>query len=128
MGFRKTGPNLQSRGPKIPVLKGFRTSGLKIGAPQNRQIQPRQIQPPILGPLSLTTIALSGNFGQPGQTPIGDFFSGCIVQGISGSHANSDDFPWKNPQKSIIISTNGRNTRIMMDFCGFFQGKSSEFA
>ena len=36
--------------------------------------------------------------------------------------------PWKNPQKSLIISTNGRNTRIMMDFCGFFQGKSSEFA
>ena len=31
-------------------------------------------------------------------------------------------------QKSIIISTNGRSTRIMMDFCGFFQGKSSEFA
>ena len=26
-------------------------SGLKIGAPQKRQIQPRRIQPPILGPL-----------------------------------------------------------------------------
>ena len=37
-------------------------------------------------------------------------------------------FLGKNTQKSIIISTNGRNTRIMMDFCGFFQGKSSEFA
>ena len=37
-------------------------------------------------------------------------------------------FVGKNPQKSIIISTNGRNTRIVMDFCGFFQGKSSEFA
>ena len=37
-------------------------------------------------------------------------------------------FLGKNPQKSIIISANGRNTRIMMDFCGFFQGKSSEFA
>ena len=59
---------------------------------------------------------------------LGDFFSGCIVWGISGIHTNSDDFPWKNKQKSIIISTNGRNTRIMMDFCGFFQGKSSEFA
>ena len=36
--------------------------------------------------------------------------------GISGIHANSDDFPWKTPQKSIIIRTNSRNTRIMMDF------------
>ena len=53
----------------------------------------------------------------------GDFFSGCIVQGISGIHANSDDFPWKDPQRSIIIITNGRNTRIMMDFCGFFSRK-----
>ena len=34
---------------------------------------------------------------------LGDFFSGCIVQGISGIHVNSDGFPWKNPQKSIII-------------------------
>ena len=31
------------------------------------------------------------------------FFTGCIVQGIPGIRANSDDFPWKNPQTSIII-------------------------
>ena len=47
---------------------------------------------------------------------VGDFFSGCIILGISGVHANSDDFPWKNPQRSIIISTNGRNTRIYDGF------------
>ena len=29
--------------PKYLILKGFRTSGQKIGAPQKRQIQPRQI-------------------------------------------------------------------------------------
>ena len=46
-------PDFQSRGPQMLVLKGFRTSGLKIGAPQKRQIQPRRIQPPILGPLKL---------------------------------------------------------------------------
>ena len=45
-------PDFQSRGPKILILKGFGTSGRKFGAPQKRQIQPRQIQPPILGPLS----------------------------------------------------------------------------
>ena len=32
--------------------------------------------------------------------------AGAIVQGISGIHANSDDFPWKDPQRSIINSTN----------------------
>ena len=36
-------PNFQSRDPQIPFLKGFGTSGRKIGAPQKRQIQPRQI-------------------------------------------------------------------------------------
>ena len=45
-------PDFQSRGPKIVVLKGLGTSGRKIGAPQKRQIQPRRIQPPILGPLT----------------------------------------------------------------------------
>ena len=42
-------PDLQSRGPIILILKGFGASGLKIGAPRKRQIQPRRIQPPILG-------------------------------------------------------------------------------
>ena len=42
-------------------------------------------------------------------------------------HANSDDFPWKNPQKSIIIRVFRPFVLIVMDFCGFFQGKSSEF-
>ena len=32
-------------------LKGFGTSGRKIGVRQKRHIQPRRIQPPILGPL-----------------------------------------------------------------------------
>ena len=44
-------PDFQFRGPKILVLKGFGTSGRKIGAPQKRQIQPRRIQAAILGPL-----------------------------------------------------------------------------
>ena len=38
--------------PKYLCLKGFGTSGRKIGAPQKRQIQPRRIWPPICGPLS----------------------------------------------------------------------------
>ena len=37
--------------PKYLFLKGLRTSGRKIGAPQKRQIQPRRIWPPICGPL-----------------------------------------------------------------------------
>ena len=35
------------------ILKGFGTSGLKIGAPQKRQIRPRRIQPPIPDPLTM---------------------------------------------------------------------------
>ena len=46
-------PDFQSRVPKNACFKGFGNSGLKIGAPQKRQIQPRRIQPPILGPLNL---------------------------------------------------------------------------
>ena len=38
-------------------------------------------------------------------------------------HANSDDFPWKNPQKSIIIRVFRPFVLIMMDFCGFFPRK-----
>ena len=45
------GPDFQSRGSKILILKGFGASGRKIGAPQKRENQPRRIQPPILGPL-----------------------------------------------------------------------------
>ena len=37
--------------PKYLFLKGFGTSGRKIGAPQKCQIPPRQIWPPICGPL-----------------------------------------------------------------------------
>ena len=37
--------------PKHLFWKGLGTSGRKIGAPQKRQIQPRQIWPPICGPL-----------------------------------------------------------------------------
>ena len=36
--------------PKYLFLKGFGTSGRKMGAPQKRQIQPRRIWPPICGP------------------------------------------------------------------------------
>ena len=62
--------------------------------------------------------------------------SSCFGDFFSGWHCKREyrefmriltTFLGKNPQKSIIISTNGRNTRIMMDFCGIFQGKSSEF-
>ena len=44
--------DFQSRGPKILIFKGFGTSGRKIDSPQTREIQPRRIQPPILGPLT----------------------------------------------------------------------------
>ena len=44
--------DFQSRGPQLFILKGLGSSGLKIGAPQKREIQPRRIQPPILGPLT----------------------------------------------------------------------------
>ena len=44
-------PDFPSRGLKMLVLKGFGTSGRKIGEAQKRQIQPRRIQPPILGHL-----------------------------------------------------------------------------
>ena len=46
------------------------------------------------------------------ENNVGDFFTRCTVLGISGIHANSDDFPWKNPQKSIILRTNSRNTEL----------------
>ena len=39
--------------PKYLFLKGFGTSGRKIGAPQKRQIQPRRIWPPICGNLPI---------------------------------------------------------------------------
>ena len=60
-------------------------------------------------------------------TSIGDFFSGSIVLGISRVHANSDDIPWENPQKSIIIRVFRPSVRIMMDLCGLSIGMSSEF-
>ena len=45
-----------------------------------------------------TSWNLPGNISR-----IGDFFPRCIVLGISGIHANSDDFPWKSQQKFIMI-------------------------
>ena len=49
-------PDVQSRGPQNTYFNGFwGTSGLKIGAPQKRENQPRRIQPPILGPLILVS-------------------------------------------------------------------------
>ena len=57
------------------------------------------------------------------EFPLETFFTACIVLGILGTHVNSDDFAWKKPQKSIITRTNGRNTRIMIDFCGGFPRK-----
>ena len=50
-------PNFQSRGLKILMLKGFGASGRKIGVPPKREIQPRRIQPPILGPLKHRQVA-----------------------------------------------------------------------
>ena len=41
-------PDFQSRSPKILILKGLGASGLQIGVPQKRKIQPRRIQPPPL--------------------------------------------------------------------------------
>ena len=45
-------PDFPSRCPKTLKNRYFGTSGLKIGAPQKCQIQPRRIQPPIRGPLT----------------------------------------------------------------------------
>ena len=53
------------------------------------------------------------------------------VNGIGnfGSHANSGDFSWKKATKIAIIMQVFRPfVRIKMNFCGFFQGMSSEFA
>ena len=58
---------------------------------------------------------------------VGDFFSGCSM-GNSRIHANPDDIPWENPQKSIIMRVFQPPVRIMMDFCGFSQGMSSVFS
>ena len=44
--------DFQPRAPKPFANKHFGTSGLKIGAPQKCQIQPRRIQPLLLGPLN----------------------------------------------------------------------------
>ena len=63
-----------------------------------------------------------------GSMNFGDFFTGCIVHGVSRIHANSDDIPWENKQKSIIIQVFRRFVQIMMNFRGFSQGMSSEFA
>ena len=52
-------PNLHSRGPKTLIVKGSGTSKRKIGAPQKSEIQPRRIQPPILGPLKLSQLLLT---------------------------------------------------------------------
>ena len=52
----------------------------------------------------------------------GDFFSGCIVQVVSKSHADSDDIPCENPQKSITVRTKGRNTRFCDGFLWFLLG------
>ena len=46
-------PRLSVQRSQNPLKQEFVTSGLKIGAPQKRQIQPRRIQPPILGPLKI---------------------------------------------------------------------------
>ena len=40
-------PEIPSRSPETLSNKYFGTCGLKIGAPQTREIQPRRIQPPI---------------------------------------------------------------------------------
>ena len=50
-------PDFRSRGLKMNVLKGFGTSGRKNRGAQKRQILPRQIQHPILGPLINDTFA-----------------------------------------------------------------------
>ena len=49
----------------------------------------------------------------------GDFLTGCIVWGVSRIHANSDDTPWENNQKSIIIRVFRPFVRIMMDLVDF---------
>ena len=68
-------PTFPSRGPKTLILKGFGTSGRKSGAPQKRQIQPRRIQPPILGPLNIPQVHVERILHQ--RTPIARFESQC---------------------------------------------------
>ena len=57
---------------------------------------------------------------------IGDFFTGCIALGMSGIHADSETFLGKTHRNPSYFGRFGF-VRIMMDFCGFFQRKSSEF-
>ena len=50
-------PIFRPDAPKPFKNRYLGTSGLKIGAPQKRQILPRQIWPPICGPLIIKGVA-----------------------------------------------------------------------
>ena len=52
---------------------------------------------------------------------------GHFIADFLGIHTTSDNIPRQNPEKSIIVHTNSRNTRMMVDFSGF-SGMSSESA
>ena len=55
-------PDFQSRGPKTLQNQSFGTSGLKIGTPQKRQIQPRRIQPPHSRPSEFLNATIPSRF------------------------------------------------------------------
>ena len=66
-------------GPEVPkylFLKGFGTSGRKIGAPQKRQFQPRQIWPPICGPLTNAPCKTTCLYSAPSMHTLGQLLTG----------------------------------------------------
>ena len=97
----------------------------KLHCPVNRPVVPGSTGPSpeqevyVYVPFSLPRISLS-EYGSSLET----FFAGALYREFREVMQILTTFLGKKPQKSIIISTKGRNTRIMMDFCGFFQGKS----
>ena len=62
------------------------------------------------------------------DTDIGDFLAGALYREFREFMRILTTFLGKNPQESIIIRVFRPFVLIMMDFCGFLQGKSSEFA
>ena len=56
------------------------------------------------------------------------FLAGALYRAFREFMRILTTFLGKRPQKSIIIRMFRPFVLIMMDFCGFFQGKSSEFA
>ena len=111
--------------PKYLFLKGFGTSGRKIGAPQKRQIQPRRIWPPKFGNGPNT---VSGSMGS--NTELSEFFGPHRVPGRELSEflsayylcakANSPSLPQNSPSlPQNSVSSLSRNSTLETVFRPF---------